>query len=160
MDKSEQLPIYQKAELIFQLVHSLVASLPDEDAYIQATKHLMLEDAMVIPAKIVGAEAGDLYSIRMQNAALIREHIMHLYVQVGSLRFQEDYKDLEYVILIRNEIDAFKLLFIEWVAGFDATNYIWDDWGLFNPIGAVPPIDNGEDDGFDINDFLDFDDEE
>ena len=156
MDKSEQLPIYQKAELIFQLVHSLIASLPDEDEYIQDTKHLMLEDAMVIPAKIVGAEAGDLYSIRMQNAALIREHIMHLYVQVGSLRFQEDYKDLEYVNLIRKEIEAFRLLFIEWVNGFDTTNYIWDDWGLFNPIGAVPPTD----DGFDIDDFLDSDDED
>ena len=68
----------------------------------------------------------------------------------------QDYKDLEYVNLIRNEIEAFRLLFIEWVAGFDTNNYIWDDWGLFNPLGAVPPID----DGFDIDDFLDSDDED
>ncbi len=159
-DKSEELPIYQKAELLFQLVRSLVASLPEEDDYIQGTKHLMLEDAMVIPAKIVGAEAGDLYSIRMQNAAIIREHAMHLYTQVGSLRFHEDYKDLEYVKLIRSEIDAFRVLFIEWVAGFDTANHYWDEWGLFNPPGAIPPVDDEEDNGFDINDFMDFDDEE
>jgi len=160
LDKLKNLPIYQKAELLFQLVQSLVASLPEEDEYIQATKHLMMEDAMIIPAKIAGAEGGDMYSIRMQNAAIIREHAMHLYVQVGSLRFHKEYKDLEYVTLIRNEIDAFRLLFIEWVKNFDTSNYYWDEWELFNPEGAIPPVDDGLNEGFDINDFLDFDDDD
>ena len=156
LDKTHSLPLYQKAELIFQLVQSLVASLPEDDDYIQGTKHLMLEDAMIIPAKIAGAEGGDLYSIRMQNASIIREHAMHLYVQVGSLRFHENYKDLEYVQLIRNEIDAFKLLFIEWIESFDTTNYFWDDWELFNPPGAIKP--SNEEEFFDTD--FDFDDEE
>ncbi|WP_298308590.1 hypothetical protein [Flavobacterium sp.] len=160
LDELKKLPIYQKAELLFQLVQSLVASLPEEDEYIQATKHLMMEDAMIIPAKIAGAEGGDMYSIRMQNAAIIREHAMHLYVQVGSLRFHKEYKDLEYVKLIRNEIDAFRLLFIEWVKSFDTTNYYWDEWELFNPEGATPRVDDGLNEGFDINDFLDFDDDD
>lgn len=155
-DKYKSLPIYQKAELIFQLVESLVSSLPEEDDYIQGTKHLMLEDAMIIPAKIVGAEAGDLYSIRMQNAALIRKYALDLYVQVGSLEFHESYKELEYVKLIRKELDEFRMLFIEWVESFDTNNHLWDDWGLFNPPGAIPPSD--EDTDSDINDF--FEDEE
>jgi hypothetical protein len=163
LDELKNLPIYQKAELLFQLVQSLVASLPEEDEYIQATKHLMMEDAMIIPAKIAGAEGGDMYSIRMQNAATIREHAMHLYVQVGSLRFHKEYKDLEYVKLIRNEIDAFRLLFIEWVKSFDTSNYYWDEWELFNPLGAVPPAENifnDNDDDFDSTNFLDFDEDE
>ena len=161
IDKYKTLPIYQKAELIFQLVEALIASLPEDDEYIQGTKHLMMEDAMIIPAKIVGAEAGDLYSIRMQNASLIREYAMHLYVHVGSLRFHENYKELEYVKLLRKEIDAFRILFIEWVEGFDANNHIWDDWGLFNPPGAIPPNDNDtfNDDDFDDNDFFNEDNE-
>lgn len=163
LDEIKKLPIYQKAELIFQLVQSLVASLPEDDEYIQDTKHLMLEDAMIMNAKIAGAEGGDLYSIRMQNAAIIRDHAMHLYVQIGSLRFHKKYKDLEYVKLIRSEIDAFRLLFIAWVKSFDTTNYFWDEWELFNPPGAVPPTENSfndDDDDFDINDFLDFDEDE
>ncbi|WP_298392240.1 hypothetical protein [Flavobacterium sp.] len=163
LDKSRAIPIYQKAELIFKLVQSLVASLPEEDDYIQDTKHLMLEDAMIITAKIAGAEGGNLYSIRMQNAAIIRDHAMHLYVQVGSLRFHKKYKDLEYVTLIRSEIDAFRLLFIEWVKSFDTTNYYWDEWELFNPPGAVRPEENlfnDSDNDFDINDYLDFDEDE
>lgn len=165
-DKYKALPIYQKAELLFQLVEALVASLPEEEEYIQGTKHLMMEDAMMISAKIAGAEAGDLYSIRMQNAAIIREYAMHLYVHVGSLRFHENYKELEYVKLLRKEIDAFRLLFIEWVENFDSNNHIWDDWGLFNPPGAIPPSDidsqnsgDDNDDDFDINDFFDEEDE-
>ncbi|MGL2963444.1 hypothetical protein ACSVH2_06455 [Flavobacterium sp. RSB2_4_14] len=138
-------------------MESLIATLPEDDEYIQDTKHFMREDAMMIPAKIAGAEGGDLYSIRMQNAAIIRDHAMHLYVQVGSLRFHETYKNLEYVKLIRSEIDAFRLLFIEWVEGFDTDNHIWDDWGLFNPPGAIPPsdADHYSDDDFDDDDFLD-----
>jgi len=47
LDKTHHLPLFQKAELIYQLVESLVASLPEEDEYIQATKNLMREDAMI-----------------------------------------------------------------------------------------------------------------
>jgi hypothetical protein len=135
------LPIYQKAELIYQLVESLVASLPEDDGYIQSTKGFMRENALVMTVKIAGAEAGGLYSIKMQNAALIREHAMNLYVQVGSLRFIPSFEQPEYVTLIRAEIEAFKELFIDWVASFDKSDYIWDEWELFNPPGAVKGID-------------------
>ena len=142
LDQTRQLPIYQKAELLYKLVESIVASLPEEDEYIQSTKHLMLEDAMLLPAKIAGAESGDLYSIRMQNAAIIRDHAMHLYVQVGGLRFHDAYKNIQYIQLIRKEINEFRHLFIEWVETFDTNHHIWDDWGLFNPPGAIPPSED------------------
>ncbi|MBM6498359.1 hypothetical protein H9X54_003465 [Flavobacterium macrobrachii] len=123
---------------------------------------MMLDDAMIISAKIAGAEGGNLYSIRMQNAAIIRDHAMHLYVQVGSLRFHKSFKEVEYVKLIRKEIDEFRLLFIEWVASFDTNNHFWDEWGLFNPPGAIPPSEDEtyNDDDFDINDFLNDDDDD
>ncbi len=117
----------------------------------------MLADAMMLLPKIAGAESGDLYSIRMQNAAIIREHAMSLYVHVGSLRFQESYKELEYIKLIRIEIEEFRLLFIDWVSGFDTNNYIWDDWELFNPKGAIQPAESPDfdDDRFDMDDIFD-----
>ncbi|MCZ8332242.1 MAG: hypothetical protein O9282_13100 [Flavobacterium sp.] len=162
LDKSRELPIYKKSEQIYSLVESLLASIPEEDDYLQATKHMMLDDAMIISAKIAGAEGGNLYSIRMQNAAIIRDHAMHLYVQVGSLRFHKSFKEVEYVKLIRKEIDEFRLLFIEWVASFDTNNHFWDEWGLFNPPGAIPPSEDEtyNDDDFDINDFLNDDDDD
>jgi hypothetical protein len=159
LDQTHNLPLYKKSQLIYQLVESLVASLPENDDYLQDTKHFMREDAMMISAKIAGAEGGDLYSIRMQNAALIRDYAMHLYVQVGSLRMHKNFKELEYVQLIREELDDFRLMFIEWVANFDTNNHIWDEWGLFNPPGAIPPSEvDSFDDDFDPSDFFDEDD--
>lgn len=162
--KDENLPIYKKAKYIFQLVESLVSILPEDDEYLNETKHFMTSDAMQICAKIMGAEGGDLYSIRMQNAALIRKAAMDLYVQVGALRMFDNFKDKNYIPLIRQEIEEFRLLFIDWVASFDASNYIWDEWELFNPKGAIPPNPNDYQDPINFDDFdfdaFDSDDEE
>lgn len=154
MKKIEKLLIYQKSLSIFKLVESFVLALPEDDIFLQQSKNLMLEAAMNIPSKIAAAEGGDLFSIRMQNAALVRYHALHLYAQIGSLRFHSKFKDLEYVTLIREELDEFRQLFIYWIASFDSSNYIWDDWGLFNPINAIPP-DNSPDDQLGTDDFSD-----
>lgn len=151
-DRTQQLPIYQKAELLFQLVESLAASLPEDNELLQSMKDVIRADAMILPAKIAGAEAGNIYCIRMQNAAIIRFHAMSLYTQVGGLSLYDESIDTSFTNLIRTEIESFRLLFIDWVSSFDTSNYIWDEWGLFNPKGAIPPIDF---DSFDYDDFND-----
>lgn len=151
-DKTHKLPIYQKAELLFQLVESLAASLPEENELLQSMKEIMRADAMLLPAKIAGAEAGNIYSIKMQNAAIIRFHAMSLYTQVGGLSLYHESIDSSFTNLIRLEIENFRLLFIDWVASFDKSNYIWDDWELFNPKGAITPTDF---DSFDYDNFND-----
>ena len=123
-----------------------------------------MEDAMMIAAKISGAEAVDLYDIKMENAAIIRKCARELYVRAGSLRFEEDIKDKEYIELLPNEIEEFRLLFIDWVASFDQWNYIIDRWGLFNPPGVSAHDKDPDDDiPFNPKDFfedMNFDDEE
>lgn len=152
----EDLPIYQKAISICKLVESFMLAIPQDDIFLQQSKGMMLEDAFFITTKIVGAEGGDLYSIRMENAAIVREHAIHLSTQIGSLRFHSKFKDVEYITLIRQELDEFRLLFIEWVASFDSNNHIWDEWELFNPSGAIRPNDF-DDNFFGMEDFLDDD---
>jgi hypothetical protein len=38
--------------------------------------------------------------------------------------------------MVRELIEEYRKLFVEWVAGFDTFNAIYDDWGLFNPPGT------------------------
>ena len=140
-DKTQQLLIFQKAELLFHLVESLAASLPEDNELLQSMKEIMRADAMMLPAKIAGAEAGNIYSIRMQNAAIIRFHAISLYTQVGGLSLYDESIDTSFTQLIRTEIENFRLLFIDWLNGFETSYYIWDDWELFNPKGAIPPTD-------------------
>jgi len=132
-----ELPIYKKAQLLYHLVESLGASLPDDDPLIQRSKKSMRSNVMVLSTKIVGAELGGLYSIKMQYAALLRDYVIKLKSQLDTLTLMHGYPDNEYIALIRQEIEAFRALFIEWVASFDKTNYVWDEWELFNPPGAV-----------------------
>ncbi|MES2543279.1 MAG: hypothetical protein V4548_00215 [Bacteroidota bacterium] len=152
----------QKAEQIVKLTQGLMSIIPEDNEFLQETTVcFMYENALIIPAKIAGAEAGDLYDLRMENAAIIRKAARELYVQAGSLRFEEDIIDIEYIDLLRNEIDEFRLLFIDWVAGFDQWNYIKDSWGLFNPSGVNAHDKDPDDDiPFNPDDFLNFDDQE
>jgi hypothetical protein len=159
-DELQKLPLYQKAEQIFKITQGLVEIVPTDNEYLQETTvRFMLENAMIIPAKIAGAQAVELYDLKMENATIIRKAARELYVQAGSLRFEEDISDKDYILLLRKEIDEFRLLFIDWVAGFDVWNYIKDDWGLFNPPGVnAHDKDPDEDIPFNPDDFLNFED--
>ena len=160
-DELEQFPLYQKAEQIFKITQGLVEIVPADNEHLQETTvRFMLEDAMIIPAKIAGAQAVDLYDLKMENATIFRKAARDLYVFAGSLRFEEGIQDKDYIHLLRNEIDEFRLLFIDWVASFDVWNYIKDDWGLFNPPGVSAHDKDPDDDiPFNPDDFLNFEDD-
>jgi hypothetical protein len=114
----------------------------------------MLEDASMICAKIAGAEGGDIYDIRMECAAIIRKSARDLSLHVHSLR-TFGFKEVHYYQLIRDAIEEFRLLFIDWVDSFDQQNYFIDRWGLFNPPGVGPfDKDPDEDIPFDPSDFF------
>ncbi len=134
-DELEQLPIYRKAREIEKLVRHLMEVVPDDNEMLQHEKENMLGDARSIAAKIAGAEGADIYDLRMENAALIRKSAREL---VTGLRGVEMYgcNEPEYFDLLRREVEEFRLLFIDRVAGFNKSNYIPDSWGLFNPPGV------------------------
>ncbi len=157
-DELQKFPLYQKAEQIFKITQGLVEIIPADNEFLQeTTARFMMENAMIIPAKIAGAQAVELYDLKMENAAIIRKAARELYVQAGSLRFEEDILDKDYILLMRKEIDEFRLLFIDWVASFDVWNYIKDDWGLFNPPGVnAHDKDLDQDIPFNPDDFFDF----
>ena len=159
LDETHKMPIFQKAEQILKLTEGLVQIIPAENEFLQETTvRFMLENAMIIPAKIAGAEAGDLYDLRMENAAIIRKAARELYVQAGSLRYEDGITDIDYIYLLRNTIEEFGFLFIDWVASFDVWNYIKDSWGLFNPPGVnAHDKDPDEDIPFNPNDFFNSD---
>ena len=143
-DEVEELPIFKKAEEIEKLVRHLMEVVPDDNPMLKHQKEFLLGDALTIPSKIAGAEGGDLYDIRMENAALIRKAARELITGLRGLEMY-GYNEPDYFDLIRREMEEFRLLFIEWVAGFDKRKYIPDSWGLFNPPGVGPDDDMPDD---------------
>ncbi|MFN4365221.1 hypothetical protein [Chryseobacterium hispalense] len=155
-DSVKNLPLYQKAEEIYETLKIITDLFPDDNDYLQHLKMNLLEDIMVIQAKISGAEAVKLYDIKMENAAIIRKAARDIMVSGNNLEMF-GFTDSKYYKLIRNLIEEFRILFVEWVAGFNPKHFIVDDWGLFNPPGISPDYIQSDDEldflSEDDNDF-------
>ncbi len=134
-ERVENLPIVRKAEEMYELVNSLIETIDKDDLseeipgeMLEHYKSMMLEDIMIISAKLRGAEGGDLYSLRMENAVIIKVHARSLLTHTSGLKML-GYPNHDYLQFLRDQIDEFRILFIEWVNSFDKTNDIPDDWG-------------------------------
>jgi hypothetical protein len=141
-----KMPIYVKGKEILEVVSQIIDLIPEDNKELDFIKEIMLEDAMMLTAKIANAEGGDLYDLRMENAAIIRKSARNLMVQNHNLEMF-GFEHVDYFDIVRDLLEEYRLLFINWVAGFDKTNYIIDRWGLFNPAG-VSPFDEDRDDMF------------
>jgi hypothetical protein len=141
----ENLPIYKKGQEIYNVVEEIAGLIPDDNEILQNIRMQMLSDAAMLTVKVAGAEGGDLYDIRMQNAALIRKAANDLMVQNHSLK-TFGFEHVEYFNIVRDLIEEYRLLFIDWVEGFDKWNYAIDRWGLFNPPGVDPQGKDPDDD--------------
>ena len=149
--KPGKLPIYRKGKEIFDLVIKITDLIPENDEYLNEVKSCMLSDASFLTVKVAGAEAAGLYDLKMENAAIIRKAARDLMVQQHSLdMFGFEY--VEYYQVVRDLIEEYRLLFIDWVAGFDKWDYIIDRWGLFNPPG-IGPFDKDPDDDIPFHGF-------
>jgi hypothetical protein len=149
--RTEKLPIYLKGKEIFDMVRKITDLIPEDNEILMDIKGCMLSDAAMLTVKIAGAEAAELYDLKMENAAIIRKAARDLMVQQHSLdAFGFEY--VEYYKFVRELIEEYRILFINWVAGFDKWNYIIDRWGLFNPPG-VGPFDKDPDDDIPFNGF-------
>jgi hypothetical protein len=128
LDKYRKLPIFRKSEELVELVEAIAGSLKEEvkTEYLAAE---MMTNAYLIQAKIAGAEGGSLYSLRMQNAVLIKLAAHDMFNAVSAAAMfkigEEDYVDL-----MREKVEEFRLVFVDWIRGFDRSYDIPDNWAI------------------------------
>ena len=153
----KNLLIYKKGQEIFDVIREICDLILEENEHLQYIKAEMIADASMLTVKIAGAEAAGLYDLKMEAAAIIRKAAHDLLVGNHKLEmFGFEY--VEYYKIVRDLLEEYRLLFIDWVAGFDKWNYVIDRWGLFNPPG-VGPFDKDPDEDIPFNGFNDFDDD-
>ncbi|KFE99700.1 hypothetical protein IX39_03275 [Chryseobacterium formosense] len=135
MDRpSRNTPIFKKAEEIYKALKTITDLIPEDNEYLKDVKMNLLGDSMVMMAKISGAEAVKLYDIKMENAAIIRKAARDILVGGNTLEMF-GFEDAKYYTIVRDLVEEFKILFAEWVEGFNPKHFIVDGWGLFNPPG-------------------------
>jgi len=143
------LPLFKKGKEIFEVVDQICQLIPDDNEPLSDIKGIMLEDAMMLTVKIAGASAGQLYDIKMEAATIIRKSANSLMVQNHTLEMF-GFEHVEYFQIVRDLLEEYRLLFIDWVSKFDKWDYVIDRWGLFNPPG-VGPFDHDPDDDIPFN---------
>jgi len=128
LDKYRKLPVFRKSEELVELAEAIASSLKD-DLKTEFLAAEMMTNAYLIQAKIAGAEGGSLYSLRMQNAVLIKLAAQDMFNAVSAAAMvnigEEDYVDL-----MREKVEEFRLVFIDWIRGFDKTYDIPDNWAI------------------------------
>ena len=142
-EKLEQMPLYKKAHEIINIVFriskidsiDITTAGEQEKEMIQFSIDEMRNNATIIGAKIAGAEAMELYDLKMENAAIIRKAAREIITNARGIEMN-GFKETDYLDLLRNEIEEMRVLFAEWVKTFEPFNYIIDRWGLFNPPGV------------------------
>lgn len=167
MAQWEQMPLYQKAMEVRQLVDSIVEIAYESDMAFgnEVEKHIvdnsinyLIENSLSIPSKIAGVYAEDTaYDLKMENATLIRKAAIELLTDANTLEHY-GFKEVEYLEILRKALEELRLLFAEWVQTFDPWNYQIDRWGLFNPPGvSYDDYDVDEDLNSDEDEFEDED---
>ena len=126
----KQLPIFKKAMEIAEITKALTESI-DEEADKFHIREQMMANAYVLGAKIAGAEGAGIYRIRMENAVLIKLAACELQAQT-SLCKAESLTENDYLKVLRDEIENFRQLFIDWIDNFDPLDNFDDGWGIFN----------------------------
>jgi hypothetical protein len=142
--------LYEKGGQIIELVTELIDLIPEENHMLREVSRFIAEDAYTLQVKVSGAEAGSLYDIKMECAALIRKAGRELYVQRHNFEMF-GYEYMSYMKLLVDRLDEYKALFILWIDTFDPHQSIKDDWGLFNPLG-IEFSDENDDIDFDLFD--------
>jgi hypothetical protein len=122
---------------ILDVVTQITDLIPEDNEVLQNIKGCIKFDACQLTVKIAGAEAGELYDLKMECAAIIRKAANDLVVKQHSLEMF-GFNESGYWQIVRDLVEEYRLLFIQWVAGFDKWNYVIDRWGLFNPPGVGP----------------------
>ncbi|MFC3416717.1 hypothetical protein [Algoriphagus hitonicola] len=127
-DKIYKHPLMKKAKDIVGLTKALVGSL--DEARRELYGSMMLEDAVSLSSKFVAAESIPDYVIKMEKAVLIKIHAKSLFSMSYQLALEETHAE-EHLQLLRVSIEDYRLLFVEWVKGFDSAEKNNDGWGIF-----------------------------
>lgn len=128
--------MYTKWNEIIIMLNGALGDMDDEDEpgqhdalFIRDRKAMILGDAFEVGAKIRSSEAGGIYVLRMENAAIIRKNAQYIKTAMLGMRAEKEIEP-DYCEVIRGEIDKFRELFKAWIATFKKDEFE-DEWGLF-----------------------------
>ena len=124
----QSLAIVQKAGLVSDLIISFCEHLGDSEVAYQY-KRILLNAGFEICNKLVIAETSIYFNDKLENALLVKMAVKKVVHQLSGMQVL-GISDLEYSVLIENEIEEFRSLYNNWVQSFDRRINLSDGWNL------------------------------
>lgn len=123
--------LYQQWQQVMTMLQGAFESghISDDNEMFKDWQATIIADAYVVGVKLRSSEAGNLYVLKMENAAIIRKNAQSVSSSLLSFMAEELIEE-KYALAIRSEIDTFRKLFQHWVSTFVRDEYE-DEWGLF-----------------------------
>jgi hypothetical protein len=122
-------PILKKAEEILRLAYALADTLA-EDEMAEPISEQIRARAIMLPVKVAGIMGAELYCLKMENAVILKSEAKDLAGYMTMVDMME-LNAQEYTNLLRDTIEEFRLLFLEWIETFDKSANMDDGWGIF-----------------------------
>lgn len=129
-ERISNLPVMIQARQLFVIVNGIIETFSMNDEISLHYKEVMLSDARKLSNRIIAAEDAEHFSLKMENAVLVKVAAQNLLAQEAGLNLLS-LADPAYLELLRNEIEVFRLLFVEWTNSFDRSRDMDDGWKLF-----------------------------
>ena len=140
-DDIEHLPIYQKAKEILVLAEHICDSLKDDEQR-EHIEHQMMSNSTIIVTKVAVAAKTDSYSQKIESLLKIKFAIREMFEGVLFARLIKINPN-DYVQLMRNAIEDFRMEFITWIRTFDSSTEDKDDWAIRHDIDRMDDFDLG-----------------
>lgn len=127
--------LYKKWNEIIVMLRGALNDIGDDEpgqhdaSFIRDQQEMILGDAFEVGAKIRSSEAGSLYILKMENAAIIRKNAQYIKTAMLGMMADDEVEET-YCMVIRDEIDNFRALYKQWIATFKKDEFE-DEWGLF-----------------------------
>ncbi|MGB0983470.1 MAG: hypothetical protein ACPG19_05480 [Saprospiraceae bacterium] len=121
----KNLNVYQQAKTIAETIAMLVDSFDTQNIE-DLTKELVYYSKK-LPEKIISAECGEYYSLRLENAFGVKRaarKLKSLLLLCQSMQLTHN----DYIQFIIKELELFRKLFLRWVANFDKQHDYQDEW--------------------------------
>jgi hypothetical protein len=157
LEKWEKLPVFKKAIELFELAEAITEALKEDEMKADLVREI-LGNMATVRTKIAGAEGGGLYSLRMQNAVVIKIAVQDMFNAV-SFASMVEINEEDYVQLMREKVEEFRLVFIDWIRSFDKNYDIPDNWAIRYDT-STPEQEELEELMFDESLFFDDEDED
>jgi hypothetical protein len=125
-------PLFKQVNEASHTLKTLLESSNQSGEDLESFTESLTGAMMVVTAKLYAALGSDSYLVCMQNAAIIRNEAEYLRLSSHMLNFSKNY-DKAYVSVFREEMEKFRILFIEWAKQIHTMDRdgLEDEWGLF-----------------------------